>query len=165
MPRLPSQKVWEHFWEKQICAIFGPKIGNFWGRLGVPGARWGCSEGWKPRQNKTRGGNHQNWGVALGNSALEIAMQAVQPKIRPFSVSTLSPRNGPKTAKNDPKRAAKGAPRVLRRPNCVPCTPDPPRSGADPDPGPPGARAKCVLCCGVVACCCLFLLWGEGCNN
>ena len=56
-------------------------------------------------------------------------IQAVQPKIRPFF--WFRHRARPIAPKMDPN----GRLRVLRRPNCVPCTPNPPGSGTGPDQG------------------------------
>jgi hypothetical protein len=45
----------------------------------------GCGTRARPRPTpRPRGGNHHKWGVAPGNRALGISIQAVQPGIQPF---------------------------------------------------------------------------------
>ena len=83
LPHKPSQSVEDRFWAKPFLTIFGPKIGHFGGPVGwaarrVPPfpsvARHGVL---RVRLSHSEGGNHQNWGVAVGESALGITMQAV----------------------------------------------------------------------------------------
>ena len=77
---------------------------------------------------RLRGGNHQKQGVAMGETALRIAIRAVQPEMQPyFGFGTfvhICGKHSHKWPKTGPNRRRTVRSGVLRGPNCVTCAPD-----------------------------------------
>ena len=103
----------------------------------------------KATQDKTRGGNHLNWGVAPRKSAPGIAIRAVWATGRPFFGFGAWPgparpavfrrhASGPRRPETDPNGGPSGRSGSLPSPKALPCAPKRLQSVTDPHPRPLG---------------------------